>query len=121
MLGGVEDMVCPENAGALIFVLMWHGCRGLQMWAARDFKAVRTLAGHEGKIMGLDVAPGNASLYQYVCPILDHCRRTLSPCIHLFTSGPHVLVWPQIEHATPRCCASTFLLLLLLLLLLCTP
>ena len=28
-----------------------------QVWSARDYKLLRTLAGHEGKVMGADVSP----------------------------------------------------------------
>lgn len=31
---------------------------GLQIWSARDFKPVKTLAGHESKVAGVDVSSG---------------------------------------------------------------
>lgn len=29
----------------------------MQLWSAKDFSLVKTLAGHEGKVMCVDVAP----------------------------------------------------------------
>lgn len=34
--------------------MLQHLC--LQVWSARDFSLLKTLAGHEGKVMGCDVA-----------------------------------------------------------------
>ena len=33
-----------------------------KLWAARDWQLARTLAGHEGRIMGADVAPDGSGL-----------------------------------------------------------
>ena len=32
-----------------------------QVWSARDFSLLKTLAGHEGKVMAVDCAPPTAS------------------------------------------------------------
>ena len=33
-----------------------------KLWAARDWQLARTLAGHEGRVMGADVAPDGSGL-----------------------------------------------------------
>lgn len=33
----------------------------VQIWSARDFKPVKTLAGHESKVAGVDVSAGEFS------------------------------------------------------------
>lgn len=33
-----------------------------KLWSMRDFALLRTLAGHEGKVMGCDMSPGQEGL-----------------------------------------------------------
>lgn len=41
----------------LVLVLVLASRMNAQVWSARDFSLLRTLAGHEGKVMGADVSP----------------------------------------------------------------
>jgi U4/U6 small nuclear ribonucleoprotein PRP4 len=37
-----------------------------KLWSASDFKLIKTLAGHEGKIMGADISPDGSGLISTV-------------------------------------------------------
>jgi hypothetical protein len=45
----------------LCAILRYFGGIGiLQLWSALDFKPIKTLAGHESKLSGVDVAAGES-------------------------------------------------------------
>lgn len=60
----------------------------MQVWSALDFKPIKTLAGHESKLSGVDVAAGESFEHNLTL-------HKIQPCV-LFCIPPadlHVLVW----------------------------
>jgi U4/U6 small nuclear ribonucleoprotein PRP4 len=54
--------------GTYLTTVGYDGC--VKMWSADDYRLMKSLEGHEGKVMGVDISKGNECINTYAWPFL---------------------------------------------------
>ncbi|RUS13145.1 WD40-repeat-containing domain protein [Jimgerdemannia flammicorona] len=81
----------PSASGLYLVSAGYDG--SVRLWSADDWKMLKSLEGHEGKVMGVDVAKGMCFVFYRVTvlEIFGICRSSLPRLVAISTDGRFIV------------------------------